>query len=361
MRNPFTPSFGSVPPVMAGREQLLDDMRQAFENGSGDPNLSTIIVGARGTGKTALLSALSEEAGLAGWVTASVTALPGILEDILVRTVQGAAHLLDDGTGIRIKSIEIPKVASIEIGRAPSPSNWRSDMESLIMQLEEHGSGLLITVDEVNPSVDEMIRLAAVYQHFVREGRSVALVMAGLPAMVSELISNETVSFLRRARRHHFGSIPRSDIETALKTTVEAAGRTIGQESLDKAADAIDGFPYMMQLVGYEAWRQSPDNPEITETDIDKGIVLARREMRDHILATTYREFSRKDIEFLEAMTEDRLESRLSDIADRMGVKSNYASQYKRRLLEQGAIREPAKGIVAFEIPGLREYVIERM
>ena len=61
-KNPFTPTFGSVPPFLAGREHILRDINRGFINGPGDPNLSTIFTGARGTGKTALLSLLSETA-----------------------------------------------------------------------------------------------------------------------------------------------------------------------------------------------------------------------------------------------------------------------------------------------------------
>ena len=59
LKNPFTPSFGKVPAVLAGRDLLLDDMTSAFEQGSGDPNLSTILMGARGTGKTALMTSIA--------------------------------------------------------------------------------------------------------------------------------------------------------------------------------------------------------------------------------------------------------------------------------------------------------------
>lgn len=30
-RNPFTPTFGMVPPFMAGRQQILDDLARAFD------------------------------------------------------------------------------------------------------------------------------------------------------------------------------------------------------------------------------------------------------------------------------------------------------------------------------------------
>ena len=46
--NPFTPTFGKVPSVAAGRDEILADMQYAFENGSGDPILSTILIGPRG-------------------------------------------------------------------------------------------------------------------------------------------------------------------------------------------------------------------------------------------------------------------------------------------------------------------------
>ena len=49
-KNPFTPTFGSIPPFLAGREHILRDINRGFINGPGDPNLSTIFTGARGNG-----------------------------------------------------------------------------------------------------------------------------------------------------------------------------------------------------------------------------------------------------------------------------------------------------------------------
>lgn len=59
-KSPFTSTFRSVPPFLAGREHILRDINRGLINGPGDPNLSTIFTGARGTGKTALLSLLSK-------------------------------------------------------------------------------------------------------------------------------------------------------------------------------------------------------------------------------------------------------------------------------------------------------------
>ena len=59
-------------------------------------------------------------------------------------------------------------------------------------------------------------------------------------------------------------------------------------------------------------------------------------------------------------MLPDSGPSRVSEIAKRMGVASNYTSQYKRRLLEDGVIGERGRGLVGFDIPAFREFLKEK-
>lgn len=80
--------------------------------------------------------------------------------------------------------------------------------------------------------------------------------------------------------------------------------------------------------------------------------------MRDRILETTYRALSGGDPRFLTAMLNDTSESRVSDLAKSMGVSSGYVSQYKRHILDQGVIGEKGRGLVAFDIPAFREFLL---
>lgn len=359
-RNPFTPTFGSVPPFMAGREHIVRDIVRGFDSGPGDPNLSTIFVGARGTGKTALLSFLSREALAHGWVSANVSATPGMLDDILERASESAEEFIESPAAARVKSVSLGPLGVSWDWKDAREGNWRSRMNSLFKALERTNTGLLITIDEVRVDLDEMVQLASTYQHFVREGRQVALLMAGLPHRVSALLRDDSVSFLRRAQYHQLGRIDDFEIAAALTKTVEEGERNIDEGALEHATTAIDGFPYMMQLVGYRMWDANPSSSAITLEDARKGSALARLELRDRILETTYRELSDGDLRFLRAMLEDAGESRVSNIARRMGVASNYASQYKRRLLEDGVIGERGRGLVGFDIPAFREFLAEK-
>ena len=359
LQNPFTPTFGLIPPFMAGREDLVEELSTAFAHGLGDPNLCTIISGARGTGKTALLSFMADEAASQGWVSVNTTASDGMLEDILLQTNRRAAEFLDPVGARKLRGLSIGQLVGVEWdNESERPANWRLRMVEVLEQLAEHDVGLLITVDEVTANVSEMKQLARIYQHFIREGRKVALLMAGLPFAVSGLLTDENVSFLRRARKHTLGRIPDNDIRDAVKLTVTEADRDIKPEALDLVVEAIDGFPYMMQLVGYRTWAENPQNPVISEEDALRGIELARKEMIEGVLDYTYRDLSRGDKRFLLALASHGDSASLAEISTTMGVKSNYASQYKRRLLEQGVIGETSTGALRFDIPSFRNYLM---
>ncbi len=244
MRNPFTPTFGKVPPCMAGRQDILDAMSQAFDDGPGNPNLSTIIIGPHGSGKTALLACIATTALEHGWISARVSALPGMLEDVLERARKAASELIEPDSTTHLKGIGIPQVLEVEFSRAQtSEGNWRTRMNKLLDTLSKHDTGLLITVDEVRTDLDEMVQLAAVYQHFVQEDRKVALVMAGLPHRAAELVNDMSVSFLRRARMHRLGRLSDADVESTLRKTVLEAGGSIEDDALLACVGAAGGFP----------------------------------------------------------------------------------------------------------------------
>jgi hypothetical protein len=333
-KNPFTPSFGSVPPLMAGRDRLIEDILSGLDNGPGDPNRTTIFIGARGTGKTALLSKIAEDAMFRGWVSANVTAVSGMLEDVIQRAVESAEEFIGRQNASRITSLSAFGFGFTRDVADEPKGNWRTQMNRILDGLDAQGIGLLITVDEVGVDTDDMRILAASFQHFVRERRNAALIMAGLPQHVSALLSDKKISFLRKSFQHYLDPIPLHEVRDTMKRTVELSGRKIGKKALDMATDATGGFPFLIQLIGYHIWRQHPQRVEISQEDTSDGIGYARADMEKMIFKRTLDELSDADRTFLYAMSVDDGESRLSDVKDRMEVSTNYANQYRIRLIE---------------------------
>lgn len=357
-RNPFTPNFGQVPLYLAGRDFLISEITDAFESGLGHPSLSSLLIGARGTGKTALLSFLSNEAQQRGWIVASVACLDGMLEDIYQQVLKAASHLIDEHQSRRLTGLTIADLVGLEWDNSNNyEPNWRTKMSSALDALAQKDVGLLITVDEINPGLDEMIQLAAMYQLFVREGRRVALLMAGLPSMASALLNDKSVSFLRRSSQYRLGRIEDYEVERAVKKTVESSGKTIGDKALRGIVKAAGGFPYMIQLVGFRSWQESEGRDAVTEGDVVSGSAMASKDFETRVLRATLDDLSEGDLRFLETMLEDTSTSKVSDIERRLGKSNGYVARYRRRLLETGAIEARGRGTLAFELPGLREYL----
>lgn len=357
--NPFTPEFGKVPAYFAGREQVLSDILSAFEEQT--MNLCALFVGPRGCGKTALLTYLGNEASRLGWVVANVSATSGMLEDIVQRTEESASHLIVASSEKRLTGVNIAGIGGATWdAKSNTKANWRTRMNNLLERLGEADIGLLITVDEVDVSLDEMSHLVSTYQHFVRENRKVALVMAGLPFHISSLLSGKNTSFLRRAQRFELGPLAPYEVEEAFRLTVEEGGRLINEEALSEAVEAIDGFPFMLQLLGYRAWRMHPDDAFLSVDDVRAGAQRAQRELEDRIFDVTYAELSRADRAFLAAMAQDGKTSRRIDLMERLGKPSGHISTYKKRLVQSGVIGETLDGDFYFALPGFKEYVERR-
>src|SRR3954465_14970806 len=93
MANPFHPGFGVSPPLLVGRDELLEEFEEALEDGPGAAGRATLYTGARGSGKTVMLNAVEDRARTLGWIVISETATPGFVERI-VR--QHLPKLIDD-------------------------------------------------------------------------------------------------------------------------------------------------------------------------------------------------------------------------------------------------------------------------
>lgn len=360
--NPFTPVVGKVPLHIAGREMIIADVETALSGTGNDPAIISLLVGPRGMGKTALLSYFADGAESSGWITARVTCVEGMLNDILIRTQRAARHLVDTNPSRKIKGAGIANFISVELEDSPRElSNWRSKMDDILDALVECDTGLLVTIDEVNPDIDEMVTLVAAFQHFLDEGKKVALIMAGLPYAVTSLLSGKSTSFLRRAARYELQALNDYEVEEALVRTMRDGGKSFEPDALEAAIDAIKGFPFMLQLAGYRTWRMAEDSDVVDISSVNAAASIARKELDQRVYEAVWFELSEADKSLLWAMSEDSGVTKQADLADRLNKKSSHVSRYKKRLLQHGVIQERSKGLLEFCLPGFREYFLERI
>lgn len=357
--NPFKPTFGATPPLLAGRDDLIDQFVEGLEDGPGSTVRATIYTGARGVGKTVMLNAVEDRARERGWLVISETATTGFVERIVKEHLPGLLADHDPSAVKRhITGVTAPFSAS---GATHLPSmGLRTQVALLTDVLAENGTGLLITLDEVHKQqTGELRELAAAIQHAFREDRELAFVAAGLPSAVSDMLNDEVITFLRRADRNVLGAVELPDVARAIREPIELTNREIADDACQMATSATRGYPFMIQLVGYHIWRLHPDTRAVSVADVEMGVARARRRLGALVHEPTIADLSDIDRTFLLAMARDEGPSKMKDIASRLNVDTNYASQYRLRLLDAEIIRRVAHGKVDFAVPYLREYLRE--
>jgi hypothetical protein len=361
--NPFHASFGVSPPLLVGRETVLEEFVEALENGAGSAGRATLYTGARGAGKTVMLNAVEDRARERGWLVVSETASRGFVNRI---TQQHLPRLLREFDPAAIQRRMKGITAPLNVGRVDwdtlekhvVQAGLRNQLELLTDLLAEHGTGVLLTVDEIHRNqIDELRELATTVQHAFRESRELAFVGAGLAASVSDIVNDDVLTFLRRAERHSLGSVARADVERGFREPIEASGRRIGDRALQVLVDATNGYPFMLQLVGAQTWRLHPTDVEITEADAVEGVARARRRLGTLVHEPALKAASNIDRTFLLAMAQDDGPSRMADLQHRLGVDVNYLSQYRLRLISAELIHSTRRGYVDFALPYLREYL----
>ncbi len=362
--NPFRPTFGTSPPLLVGREQLLDAFVSALDEGPGSPGRATVYTGARGVGKTVMLNAVEDTARQQGWIVISETATAGLVGRLVDDALPAARRIMEgDGPRRRISGVSLPVIGggvTLDVEDDPQRSGLRTQLTELAVTAEEHHTGVLVTVDEIQAAdIDELRTLATTVQHCFRENRNVAFVAAGLPAALEPILNDDVLTFLRRADRYELAALDVDDVVRAIHRPIDDAGRSITREALERASVATAGYPFMIQLVGYHSYRQHPDRTAIDADDVDKGVEAARRRLGQLVIEPELTALSDVDRRFLLAMSHDDGASKMADIQRRLGddVNANYASQYRLRLIKAEVIVPATHGFVDFALPAMREYL----
>lgn len=362
MDNPFRPTAGAQPPDLVGRAGLLDEFEYGLQLRSGALGLLAIFTGARGIGKTVMLSAAEDLARKRGWAVVSETATPGFMG----RIGNAMRRLLDElGPGPSGRRITAVTAASFGVTTQLPPEHqeeWRHLGGRLLRALDEKQTGLLLTVDEIHAADrNELAQLAADVQHFIREGLPIALLFAGLPAAVSDLLNEGVATFLRRADRIDLHAASIDETARSYEALFAEGGFSLESEIARAAAEATGGYPFLIQLVGHFLWRETEtaDGP-VTVEMVERAAEAARRRNDRMVIEAALANASELDLEFLRAMAEDEGASATGDIGRRLGLKSNAVANYRTRLIDAGLVEPAGFGKVDFAIPGLREYLRSR-
>lgn len=376
--NPYRPGAGTSPPVLLGRDALINHFGLALRRAAtGRPGKSLMAIGLRGVGKTVLLTRFSDIASQEGFEVGFIEApeggdlrllLASRLRKILLSLDRGSASgkvlsalrvlkaftaTLPDGTTF---SIDVDAMAGVA-----DTGDLTDDITDLLVAAGEAAQsrqkGLLIAVDEVQYLTEpELSALISAIHRTTQLNLPVVLVGAGLPQLPG--LAGSAKSYAERLFEFpEIGSLTPDDARDALAIPAAEEGVEFTSEALNLILGATHGYPYFLQEWGYHVWNAAATSP------IEPSSVEAvQPEILDHLdknfFLVRYDRLTPKEKEYLLAMAQmGPGPHRSGDIAGALNVRVESVAPRRSALIAKGMIYSPAHGDTAFTVPLFDEFL----
>ena len=360
MKVVFSPTFGFRPRYFVGRDKEIAEFMEGLAGALGHPNRATFFIGQRGMGKTVLLLELAERSREMGFIAVHTVAGERMLDEI----IEGVQIAWERSKRQRKKPFKGVSAGALgfSIGLTFTEDiqknyGFRTKLSLLCETMAKEKKGVLFLIDEVQARTKEMREFATTYQQLVGDGMNVAVAMAGLPNTVSSVLNDEILTFLNRAHKENLNPLQIADVSACFLRALSDHGIAFDAKTLDAVASATDGYPYLLQLIGYHMLRFLEGESELTETIAELAIHSAKRALASDVFLPSLNPLSAEDKRFLAAMAKDKEESRVWDIRERLNASKSHVQAYRKRLIDAGVIHASSRGAIAFSIPYLAQYL----
>lgn len=344
MNNPFSLSFGTIPQKYIQRPSDLNLIIDEF-SAEIPSNHVRIITGVRGSGKTVLLTEISETLrAKEDWVVVEVNPETDIMDDLVSKLYN-------------LESIR-PMFSSISVSLgfsgsglniSNSPVQPTSDviMEKMLEILKKKGKRLLISLDEAvnNQFVRKFVHS---FQILLRKGFSIFLVMTGLNENISNLQDDKSLTFLYRAPKIYLGPLNMAMISEVYRNVF-----SVDTCYANKMAVLTKGYPFAFQVLGYLKWNRSEDNLDNLLKEYDQYL-------SEFVYEKIWAELPKKAKEVLSVFNDDN-PVKVQDLRDRIGCTSSQFSTYRKTLLDKGLVNDSEYGYLRLSLPRFYEFIQGQM
>ena len=339
--NPFTLMFGKEPYLKIKREQIISEIDIDFLSPLPTSQVY-ILIGARGVGKTVLLSEIYNHFDeIDNWIVADVNPHRNILEDlgaILYEKGKTKKLFLKSEFSISFKGLSF----SIE-GKEPV-SSISSVIERMMTYLKKHNKKILITLDEA-VSNDRVKEFVHDFQSYVRKGYPIYLVMTGLYENVSNLQNDKSLTFLYRAPKILLEPLDMIAIKNSYRDVLK-----VDEKTAKELAVLTSGYGFGYQLLGHLFY----NHRAIDSTLLDEYDKQLRINAYDKIFSS----IGENEKRILYNLTKEE-KRKTADILKDLSLSNKEYSVYRERLIQKGLVISRQHGYLSLSLPRFKQYLLE--
>ena len=386
IRNPYAPGAGTQPPELAGRQEVLENVRIAIERTRlGRSSRSVLMVGLRGVGKTVLLDRMWRDAEASGVCTLRIEvqenrSLPSMLapqlrtallrlstkeraKDLAQRALRGLAGFAK-GLKVKFHDIEVGLDFDPEPGLADN-GDLEADLQDLIEVVgaaaKADDSAVVIFADELQyVKEDELAALITALHRGAQRGLPVILVGAGLPQVRGHM--GKAKSYAERLFEFpEIGALSPEDARIAIAKPAEDEGVEIEAAALDAVVTQTQRYPYFLQEWGKHLWDVAEGSP-IGAASVETASVQAIAGLDESFFRVRFDRLTPAERRYLRAMAQlGEGPHRSGDIAQELGRPVNALAPTRSQLINKGMVWSPSHGDTAFTVPMFDQFMVRIM
>ena len=374
--NPYNFGAGAPPPELAGRDDVIEDVRVNIERAvKGRPAKSFMMLGLRGVGKTVLLIEFEQMAETHGCQTTLLEARANqSLAELLVPQLRVILTRLDrlERAGHELKraftllqsiasqfKIKYDGVA-VEVSE-PTSGDLTVDLTELFLNAgkaaRDRGTAIVILIDEVHDLSKEDLTALIMALHKISQRKlPVLLFGAGLPQLAK--LAGDAKSYAERL--FEYPEIDRLGDEAARRALVAPAkelGETYTEEAVAHILRETQGYPFFLQLWGSKVWGEARKSP-ISLAAAERATVASLKALDEGLFNSRFERLSDQQRYYARAMAELGPEpARSSAVAKLLGVTVSRAAPVRDEMIQRAVAYSPSRGLIAFTVPLFDAYM----
>ena len=273
----FKSGFGKVPPEFAGRDDEMAVIAETLDDlgARSCPAANIALIGPRGNGKTSLLR----------WVQTQIDRREDGIECVVFSADRFSSHhdLVDALATHGVFSALAGDGFSATIKLFGSEVALKLLRPVLEKKCSENG--LAILIDEAH-TLDRYLDAVREFFNEVQmlEMRPLLLILAGTPSISTRLNKIEA-TFWNRLDKIGVGLLDAEAAQKALRIPLERMGYGVKADTLEKAADEAQHYPYFLQVIGRELHRAAKSDPGKLGRGNEIGGAILDRALKEFRLA----------------------------------------------------------------------------
>jgi hypothetical protein len=386
--SPYHPGFGARPAVLVGRDQQLAraaaSLTRVANSRSAAPS-AMVLTGARGLGKTVTLGVVGDTATERGFVTVSV-AFDSVSDNVqlLAGRVAEAIAPMENRRATEVWARFRQRLASLSIEvnagvvKIASPGGLKAEGGQTTVQRQvladllaggaqiaaahDH-AGLAIFLDELQEAPrQQLVVIANAIQDALAAAAAAPLAVfaAGLPQTPERVMA--AASFTERFDYRVLDRLDRAAAERALVEPALALKVTWEPAAAAAVLESSGGSPYLIQLLGEEAWVLANPDPgaEITTAHAATAIEEVQQSLAAGMFRGRWGKATAAERDLMVAIAQvvdgDGI-AKTRHITAVLGKTTPQLSTARKALIDKGLIESTGTGLLRFTMPGFAEFV----